>query len=181
MRAAQQSLEFRGDGGTGWSRAWKINFWARLHNGDRALRVLNGLLTLTDSPKTSYRGGGVYPNLFDAHPPFQIDGNFGAAAGIVEMLLQSHLRNADGEPIIELLPALPSEWREGEVRGLRARGGFEIAIIWRNGSLSNATVKSLLGKSVTIRCGERSLRLSTKIGAEYQLDADLQLTAAQDE
>ncbi|MBA4105943.1 MAG: alpha-L-fucosidase [Pirellula sp.] len=176
LRAAQQSLEFRGDGGTGWSRAWKINFWARLRNGNRALNVLNGLLTLTDSPKTSYRGGGVYPNLFDAHPPFQIDGNFGAAAGIAEMLLQSQLRTADGDPIVELLPALPAAWSEGEVRGLRARGGFEFAVSWQEGKLTDARVKSLLGKPVAIRYGERSLRLPTKIGAEYQLDADLQLT-----
>jgi alpha-L-fucosidase 2 len=180
MRAAQQSLEFRGDGGTGWSRAWKINFWARLRNGDRALEVLNGLLTLTDSPKTSYRGGGVYPNLFDAHPPFQIDGNFGAAAGIAEMLLQSQLRTADGEPIVELLPSLPAAWSEGEVRGLRARGGFEISITWKNGVLTHATMKSIFGKSVIVRYGERSLRLPTKTGAEYQLDADLQLSAAED-
>lgn len=180
MRAAQQSLEFRGDGGTGWSRAWKINFWARLRNGDRALNVLNGLLTLTDSPKTTYRGGGVYPNLFDAHPPFQIDGNFGAAAGIAEMLLQSHLQTAKGEFIVELLPALPAAWSEGEVRGLRARGSLEIAISWKDARLTHARVKSLLGKSVAIRYGDRSLRLPTKIGAELQLDADLQLIAAND-
>jgi alpha-L-fucosidase 2 len=180
MRAAQQSLDFRGDGGTGWSRAWKINFWARLRNGDRALKVLNGLLTLTDSPKTTYRGGGVYPNLFDAHPPFQIDGNFGAAAGIAEMLLQSHLRTADRSPIVELLPALPAAWSEGEVNGLRARGGFEIAISWKEAKLTHARLKSLLGKPVVIRYGERSLRLPTKIGAEIQLDADLQLIAAND-
>lgn len=181
MRAAQKSLEFRGDGGTGWSRAWKINFWARLHNGDRALNVLNGLLTLTDSPMTTYRGGGVYPNLFDAHPPFQIDGNFGAAAGVAEMLLQSHLRTADCAPVVELLPALPAAWSEGEVHGLRARGGFEIAVRWKDAKLTHARVKSLRGNPVTIRYGERSLRLSTKIGAELQLDADLQLIPANDQ
>ncbi|WP_428305758.1 glycoside hydrolase family 95 protein [Lacipirellula sp.] len=173
LHAAQKSLEFRGDEGTGWSRAWKINFWARLRNGDRAWQVLNGLLTLTDSPKTTNRGGGVYPNLFDAHPPFQIDGNFGAAAGMAEMLLQSHLRGPDGAAIIELLPALPAAWSEGEVAGFRARGGFELSFAWKRGKLARATVKSLLGKPLTIRCGNHSLSLPTKIGAEYELDADL--------
>jgi alpha-L-fucosidase 2 len=175
MRAAQRSLEFRGDEGTGWSRAWKVNFWARLHQGDRALAVLNGLLTLTDSPKTDYRGGGVYPNLFDAHPPFQIDGNFGAAAGIAEMLLQSQRRTAAGESIVELLPALPAAWSEGEVRGLRARGGFEVAISWKNGVLRQATLASALGKRVVVRSGDRTASLATKIGAEYRLDADLRV------
>lgn len=178
LHAAQRSLEFRGDGGTGWSRAWKINFWARLRDGDHAWQVLNGLLTLTDSPKTSNRGGGVYPNLFDAHPPFQIDGNFGAAAGIAEMLLQSHLRSGDSSVIVELLPALPTAWSEGNVAGLRARGGFEVSFAWQNGKLTRATVKSSLGKPLTIRCGGHSKSFPTKIGAEYELDADLQLTTA---
>ncbi|BBO34691.1 hypothetical protein PLANPX_4303 [Lacipirellula parvula] len=181
LQAAQKSLEFRGNEGTGWSRAWKINFWARLRNGDRAWHVLNGLLTLTDSPKTKNRGGGVYPNLFDAHPPFQIDGNFGAAAGIAEMLLQSHLSGPDDSAIIELLPALPVAWSEGEVAGFRARGGFELSFAWKGGKLARATVKSLLGKPLTIRCGDHSLSLPTKIGAEYELDADLQLSTASKE
>jgi alpha-L-fucosidase 2 len=145
FEAARRSLLFRGDGGTGWSMAWKINFWARLHDGDHAHRLLSNLLTLTGSQRTEYKGGGVYPNLFDAHPPFQIDGNFGAAAGIIEMLMQSHA----GE--IELLPALPAAWPAGRVSGLRARGGFDVGIAWSAGRLTEATLLSRLGHTVRVR------------------------------
>jgi len=136
--ACRKTLKIRGDDGTGWSLAWKINFWARLRDGDHALTLVNQLLRMVDSANTDEPvytgGGGVYPNLLDAHPPFQIDGNFGAVSGIGEMLLQS-----DGKKIW-LLPALPEAWSEGEVRGLAARGGVTVDMTWREGQLTDYTV-----------------------------------------
>jgi len=174
--AAKVTLQQRGDDGTGWSLAWKINFWARLRDGDHALKLMSNQLRYTEELKTVMQGaGGTYPNLFDAHPPFQIDGNFGFVSGVNELLLQSQDRYVDADApkedryYVDLLPALPAEWATGEIHGLRARGGFTIDMSWKEGQLSSATVRSVKGGIAKFRYAGGVLNLKLAPGQSIRL------------
>lgn len=166
--AAKVSLKARGDGGTGWSRAWKINFWARFLDGDHSYLMLRNLLTYANTVGDHKQdSAGVYPNLFDTHSPFQIDGNFGATSGIAEMLLQSQ----SGE--IVLLPALPTAWATGSMSGMRARGGFTVGLRWKDGKLEGVTIQSTTGTAATLRYNDKTAKVSLKPGETIRLDRSL--------
>jgi alpha-L-fucosidase 2 len=181
--AAKKSLEFRGDAATGWSMGWKVNLWARFLDGPHAYVILRNLLRPVGSARMQ---GGVYPNLFDAHPPFQIDGNFGATAGIAEMLLQSqdpYAKPTDTtdiqsgqSAIVHLLPALPTVLGNGKVTGLRARGGFEVDITWRDGKLQKALIRSKESKPLKVRYAGKEIQIQAKAGASYELNGSLAIS-----
>lgn len=163
--AVRKSLEIRTNEGTGWAITWRINLWARLKNGEMAYDAIKKMMrVISNDAVIKMNGGGIYPNLLGAHPPFQIDGNFGGGAGIAEMLLQSH----DG--YIDLLPALPQEWNTGEVRGLCARGGYEVTMKWDDGMLTNAEIYAKLGGQVKVRYKNKELVLSTTKGKKYEIN-----------
>jgi alpha-L-fucosidase 2 len=168
--AARKSLDARGDVSTGWSLAFKLNLWARLGDGDRAHRLLALLLTPvgTASAQPGVRfNGGSYENLFDSCPPFQIDGNFGGAAAIGEMLVQSHTG------VIQLLPALPAAWPEGEVTGLKARGGYEIDLSWKGGKLLRATLRATRAATASLVYRDKHRDIKVQPGKEYRLNGEL--------
>ncbi len=162
MKAARQSLLYRGDAATGWSLGWKLNLWARFRDGDHAYKLLQMLLSPAEKG-----GAGSYRNLFDAHPPFQIDGNFGGAAGIGELLVQSHT------DFIDLLPALPHQLATGFVKGIRARGGFEISMNWQEGRLQQVAVTSLSGNECRLRCNGKTKIFKTEKGKTYRFGSEL--------
>jgi alpha-L-fucosidase 2 len=168
MKAARQSLIYRGDAGTGWSLAWKINLWDRFKDGNHAFRLLKIMLSPADAPGRKSRGGS-YPDLFDAHPPFQIDGNFGGATGIANMLVQTETG------IIQLLPALPDALPAGNVKGICARGGFVLNFQWDKGKLKQVQVISKAGKKCTLTYRDKKISFNTSKGITYHLNGDLQM------
>ena len=166
QKAAEQTLIQKGDETTGWSTGWRINLWARLHNGEKAYQIYRKLLTFTDAQDDQRPGtrhaGGTYANLMDAHPPFQIDGNFGGTAGVCEMLMQSRL--TDRSTVIELLPALPKEWSNGKVSGLCARGGYEVSFEWKGGKVRDAQIKAKKAGTITLLYNNQRKTLKLKAG-----------------
>ena len=169
QKAAERSLEIKGDKTTGWSTGWRINLWARLHKPQQAYHIYQKLLTpiaprgsRKDDWKEWHKGGGTYPNLFDAHPPFQIDGNFGGTAGVCEMLMQSSYK--DGKAIIELLPAAAEAWKEGHVSGLCARGGYEVSFEWKDGKVRDCSIKAKKAGSLTLLYNGQQKTVKMKAG-----------------
>ncbi|AUC23562.1 alpha-L-fucosidase [Polaribacter sejongensis] len=163
FKAVHKTLELRGDEATGWSMGWKINFWARMQDGNHAYKIINNLFSFVDET-SKHRHGGLYANLFDAHPPFQIDGNFGYTAGVAEMLLQSHTEE------IHILPALPDAWSTGSIKGLKARGNVVVDIIWKDGKLMKVSLESLKDQIVFVKYGEFKKSIELKAGEKEVLD-----------
>ena len=168
FKAAQVSLNARGDVATGWGMGWRVALWARFLDGDRAYRVLEEQLAPTYATLGGTYRGGTYPNLLDAHPPFQIDGNFGCTAGIAELLLQSHRKTSAGEVVIDILPALPKAWAgEGRANGFRARGGFLVSFEWRNGKATRVSVDSFFGVPAVVRYNGREVKVPATKGTTH--------------